>query len=96
MTSGTGYITNNTSLTELALPTTANPGDIIAVAGASNGGWTITQGIGQTIHFGYQNSTTGTGGFLASTYKYDYVELLCIVANTDFMVKASVGNLDIN
>lgn len=94
--SNTGYITSNNSLTEFTLPAVTQPGDVIAIAGAGNGGWKVTQNAAQTVHFGNTDSTTGTGGYLSSTNKYDYIELLCVVANTDFIVKASVGNINVN
>lgn len=95
LATNTGYITTNAGTTTLTLPTTAAPGDIIAVSGASLGLWNIAQNTGQTVHFGYVDTTTGTAGNLAATYKYDYIELLCIVANTDFIVKASIGNINV-
>jgi len=90
-----GYITNNTTLVTLTLPTTATVGDIIPVAGKGTGGWGIAQNFGQTIHFGTKNTTTGTGGSLASTKQYDCIELLCITTNTDFIVRNSVGSITV-
>jgi trimeric autotransporter adhesin len=90
-----GYITNNTTLVTLTLPTTAAVGDIIPIVGRGTGGWKIAQNAGQTIHFGNDDTTTGTGGSLASTKRYHCAELVCIIANTDFVVRNSVGNITV-
>ncbi len=91
---GNGYIIDNgTTLVTATLPATAAVGDIIAIVGKSSGGWTIAQNSGQTIHFGAVNTTTGTGGSLSSTLQYDNLELICITANTNFAVRAPLGNI---
>jgi hypothetical protein len=77
------------------LPVTANVGDIVAVAGLSQGGWLIKQNSGQVVHFGYHDTTTGTSGSLNSTFRYDYIELLCVKQNTQFLVKSAIGNINI-
>ena len=88
-----GYTANNAGLVTLTLPSTAAYGTIMEVCGKGAGGWTIAQNSGQTIHFGNVNTTTGTGGSLSSTNRYDVVKLLCTIANTDFTVLSSVGNI---
>lgn len=91
----TGYILNNGSLVTLTLPSTAAVGDIVRVAGKGSGGWRVAQNAGQTIHYGNVDSTTGAGGRLDSTNRYDSIELLCTVADTDFTVLSSVGNITV-
>lgn len=91
-----GYFANNGTQVDFSLPASASVGDTFVVAGMNNAtGWTITQGAGQTIHFGDTDTTTGAGGSLTSTATYDVVELVCNVANTDFVVTRSVGNITI-
>ncbi len=90
-----GYIANNGSLVTLTLPATAALGSILEVSGKGAGGWSIAQNSGQTIHFGASNTTTGVGGSLSSTLQYDTVRMVCITANTDFVVLSSVGNLTV-
>jgi hypothetical protein len=88
------YLVNNgATLVTLTLPTTATLGDKFQVVGTSSGGWTIAQNSGQTINFGNVNTTTGTGGSLSSTNRYDQISLMCNVANTGFVVTSSVGNI---
>lgn len=90
-----GYTANNAGQVTLTLPSTAAYGTIMAVAGKGAGGWKIAQNSGQTIHFGFVNTTSGVGGSLASTNQYDVVFLLCSVANTDFTVLQSIGNITV-
>lgn len=97
MASNNGYIANAGSLLMLTLPTVSAVGDMIRVTGINiNLGWQVAQNAGQTIFYGNQTTTTGTGGYLASTLTYDCAELLCIAANTNWMVLSSIGNLTVN
>jgi hypothetical protein len=90
-----GYIANNSSLVTITLPATCAVGKTIRIAGKGAGLWKVAQNAGQTIYFGDQNSTSGTAGYIAARYQYDAVELLCITANTTFLVIGNVGNLDV-
>lgn len=81
-----GYIANNAGLVTLTLPATASVGDTVTVQGKGAGLFRIAQNAGQTIHFGSSDTTTGAGGYLEATQRYDSVELLCITANTDWAV----------
>lgn len=92
-----GYIANNAGQTVFTLPATAAVGDTFRVTGMNNAtGWKIAQNAGQTIHFGAQDTTTGATGYLESTATYDAVELVCNVANTDFIVLSVIGNVTVN
>lgn len=90
-----GYTANNVGLVTLTLPASAVYGSVIAVVGKGAGGWKIAQNSGQTIHIGASNTTSGASGSLASTKQYDAVFILCTVANTDFTVYSSIGNLTV-
>jgi hypothetical protein len=90
-----GYITNNAGLVTATLPATAALGAIVRVTGKGAGGWKIAQNAGQIINLGTSTTTTGTGGFLASTNTFDSVELVCITANTTFNVISSIGNITV-
>lgn len=90
-----GYITNNASLVTVTLPSTAAVGSIVRIAGKGTGGWRIAQNASEVIHFGNVDTTTGTGGRLDSTDTNDAVELLCIVADTEWMVLSSQGNITV-
>lgn len=90
-----GYIANNAAQVDLTIPTTAAVGDVVRVAGKGAGGWKVSQNAGETIYFGSLSTTTGVGGSLESTVQYDAVELLCIVADTDWVVISSIGNITV-
>jgi len=90
-----GFQANNAGLVTLTLPATCAFGDVIRVAGLGAGGWRIAQLAGQTIHFGNQDTTTGAGGMLDSTNRYDMIELFCAVANLDFTVLSAIGNITV-
>lgn len=88
-----GYIANNASLVTLTLPATAAVGKVVRVSGKGAGGWKIAQNASGIIHFGNSDTTTGTGGYLQSTHQRDSVELVCVVANNEWNIISSVGNI---
>lgn len=89
----TGYIANNAGLVTVTIPDTAAVGDIVHVVGKGAGGWKLAQNASENINFGNVTTTTGVGGYLASTNRYDTVSAVCTVANTTWTVFSSVGNL---
>lgn len=96
MAVNSAYIANNASLVTLTLPSSAAVGDSVRVAGGGAGGWALAQNSGQTIHYGNQNTTTGVGGSLASSNRYDGIELVCTIANTDWVATGIVqGNITV-
>lgn len=95
MAVNTGYITNNGNQLVYTLPASASVGDLLAVVGNSTDGWQIAQNASQTIHYISLDTTTGVGGSLTSTNRYDCIELICITADTDFVVRSSVGNITV-
>jgi hypothetical protein len=89
-----GYITNNgAGLVTYTLPATAAQGTVLAIAGFSSGGWTLAQNVLQEIFFGNVHTTIGVGGSLSSSNQYDQVYLVCVVANTSWVVTSSMGNI---
>ena len=91
----TGYIANKGTLLTLTLPTTAAVGSVIRVTGMNAGLWKIAQNASGIIHFGKTDTTTGVGGYISSTLARDGVELVCVVANNEWNVLSSVGNITI-
>ena len=89
------YIINNAALNTITIPTTAAVGDRLLIVGKGAGGWRIAQNASEIIHFGNKDTTTGTGGRLDSTHARDTVELVCVVANTEWNVISSIGNITI-
>lgn len=90
-----GYIANNAGLVTVTIPTTAAVGDIVRVVGKGAGLFKIAQNASEIIHFGNATTTTGTGGSLTATHRYDAIDLICIVANTEWNVISSIGNFTI-
>ena len=77
------------------LPAVAPYGSVINIVGKGATGWQVAQPAGVTIHFGITNTTAGVTGSIASTQQYDTIELLCTIANTDWTVIDSIGNLTV-
>lgn len=94
MAVNTRYITNNVSQVVCTLPTTAALGDIILLNGKGTGGWKIAQNASQTIH-GSTDTTTGTGGSLSSSARYNSIYLVCTIANTDWTIQTSQGTITV-
>jgi hypothetical protein len=57
--------------------------------------WKIAQNASEVIHFGKTDTTVGTGGYIQSTLARDSVELICCVADNEWNVVSSVGNITI-
>lgn len=92
----TGYVANNAGLVTLTLPDTAAFGSIVRVVGKGAGGWLIAQNAAEFIRWDEASvTTTGVGGSLASTDNFDAVELVCMTADTEWVVLSSKGNITI-
>lgn len=92
MAPNTRYIANMATPCTLILPTSAPQGSSILIDGKGAGGWKVAQNAGQAIHT-YSDTTTGAGGSLSSSSRYDNVVLVCITADTDFEATARNGSL---
>ncbi len=90
-----GYFTNKATVLGITLPSTAAVGSVLRVSGMTASGWKITQNASGVIHFGKTDTTVGTNGYLQSTLARDAVELVCCVANNEWNVVSSVGNITI-
>lgn len=87
-----GYVTNGAVPLQMLLPPVAAVGDSVQIMGLGVGGWQVIQNGGQTIRFNSVSTTTGGLGSLSSTQRYNGVELICIVTNTDWIVADGSGN----
>lgn len=90
-----GYIPQNIALTTFTLPATGSIGQVFQIAGFGSGGWIIAQNAGQVIHFNATDTTVGAGGSIASTNRYNTIEVMCIVANTEWTVLDASGTFTI-
>lgn len=71
------------------LPANANVGDMVRVVGSAAGNWVLQAGAGDIIHLG--TATTSGGGTLTATDDHDSVEVVCIVANSEWTVLSVVS-----
>jgi hypothetical protein len=91
-----GYIANKAGALTFTLPAACAVGKTFRFTGINTAtGWKIAQNAGQTIYFGATATTTGAAGYLQSTAIRDSVELVCVVADTDFNVVSSIGNITV-
>jgi hypothetical protein len=90
-----GYFTNKSTLLTLTLPTTAAVGSVLRVSGMTASGWKIAQNASEVIHFGNIDTTVGVSGYIQSTLARDAVELICCVADNEWNIVSSVGNITI-
>lgn len=91
-----GYITtDNASLVVLTLPAVAAVGDTVRVLGQGSALWQVAQNAGQSIHLQNSTSTVGVTGSINATDRYDTVELICLVANTEWICATVTGNLTV-
>lgn len=86
------YKADSASLVTFTLPAAPVLGDQVFIRGYGAGGWKLAQNAGQTIH-GASNTTTGTGGYLASQTRFDCVTLECVIATTDWQIINQRGTL---
>jgi len=89
-----GYIANNGGLVTITLPGTFAVGDIVQVVGKGAGLWVLDAPAGDTIHFG--NQDTSSGGTITATHRYDAIQVIGTVADTEWTVTGiSQGNLTV-
>lgn len=88
-----GYIANNAGLVTLTLPSSAVVGDTVTVQGKGAGLFRIAQNEDQIIRFGSSSTTTGVGGYLEATNRYDSIELLCIMQDLEWAVLTGVQGI---
>lgn len=87
----TGYVCTNASQCNVTVPATAAVGDIVAVVSQGAGGIKVTANTGQTIK-GLGDTTTSAGNVTCAA-QYDTIEVICVVANTTWVVRSFVSSL---
>lgn len=87
----TGYICTNGSKCVVTLPATAAIGDIVSIVSQGAGGWQAKGNTGQTIKG--LNDTTTSAGTIDHANQYDSIEVICVVANTTWVVRSFVSSL---
>ena len=92
----TGYIANNAGSVTFTLPATAAIGDTFKILGKGAGGWSIAQNAAQTIRFLADATTTGVTGTLTPTEALATTQIICVTADTDFIVDTASGNFTLS
>lgn len=92
--SNNSYFVTSGSVT-FTLPATSAVGDLVNISVGRGIGFTIAQLALQSIQFGSVSTTVGTGGSLTSTAIGDTVQMVCIVANTTWLIIGSIGNITV-
>lgn len=91
----TGIFANKNGTTlGLTLPSTAAIGSIVRITGVT-GAWKVNQNASQQIYFGNMSTTSGITGYIESTHRRDSVELVCVIANNEWNVISSIGNITV-
>jgi hypothetical protein len=102
LATGNGYIANNNvSAVVFTLPATSSIGDTYQIVSNTQVGWQINQNNTQTIQLGDQATTTGSGGYITPLYPVNseakalgfWIEIICSVANTEFLACMKQGNV---
>lgn len=87
----TRLVTNTAGLFTVNLPAVAAVGSMLIVSGLGAGGWILDCAAGDTIES--PGGSTSSGGTLASTNRYDSVTVVCVVADTTWVVESQMGVL---
>jgi hypothetical protein len=85
----TSYIADKTTLITFNMPASMAIGNITEIIGYNTGGWLIQMNTGQTANF--NTTSTTSAGSLASTNRYNSIRLMCVVANTTWVVMGASG-----
>ena len=86
----TTYIANDSAKTTFTLPATSAVGDVINIVGSAlnTGGWAITYSTGQIIWGPSGSSTVTTGNATSAAAAAQTSTLVCVVANTTWVLSA--------
>ena len=85
------YFADLGTLLTFNMPATFPKGARLTIAGVGAGGWLLQMNTGQTAHIGAHATTSA--GSLASSNQFDVISLVCVVANTTFVITSSMGNI---
>lgn len=103
MAVNTGYICNKTTGTQninMTLPATAALGSMINVVNMTGySTLTVLPASSQTIIYGQYQTVTGGGGGIIKSYARlvtgDSLQMVCVTANTTWLVYGSIGNFNV-
>lgn len=86
-----GFFANDAGVVTFTLPMSSSVGDTYQIVAMSVGGWSISQNGGQQITVGGLSTTLGAAGSISSTAQGDWIELVCNVANTNWIACVKEG-----
>jgi hypothetical protein len=87
-----GYIGNRGTAITYTLPDTAIVGTEIKITNFGAGLPVLAQNAGESVHFTSSTTTVGVGGSLTAIDQFSSLELVCVVADTEWCVISSTGN----
>ena len=93
MVANTSYISDLGSLLTFNVPATVAQGVVFEIAGKGAGGWIMQFNTGQVGHL--NSSATSSAGSFASTNQWNCIKVLCVTANTTFVVLTSEGTITV-
>ena len=85
-----GYIIGNAAQTLVKMPTISAVGSIISIRGMGAGGWILAMPTGGILHVGQMATTPG--GFVTSANNYDSIDVICIVADTEWTINSTTSS----
>src|SRR5262249_39477303 len=88
----TGYILTAGSLVTITLPDPATVGQEFGFMSSGGTTWKITQDVFQQMQLGTQQTSVGTGGYLASTQMGDTI-ILVATGTQYFIASGVIGNI---
>lgn len=97
----TSYMPTAGSLVTFTLPTSPVAGNYYEIIGFGSGGWRVSQNASQDITVGYAGgsplqTTTGTGGYIASVLPTDSLIIYCASSPDTFVAQIQTGQVTIN
>lgn len=96
LAAGHSYAANSASQLTFALPATAAVGDTYQILSINTGGFVTSQAAGQQIFMGNLSDTLGaTGTVTSNSTSGDWIEIVCVVANTTFYANEKQGQVSL-
>lgn len=97
----TSYMPTAGTKVTFTLPTSPVAGNYYEIIGFGAGGWQVAQNTGQTITVGYVGAsplqtTTGTGGYIASVLPTDSLIIYCSSSPNTFIAQIQTGQVTVN
>jgi len=96
LAAGHSYAANSVSQLTFTLPLTAAVGDTYQILSINTGGFVTAQAVTQQIFMGNLSDTLGASGTITSnSTSGDWIEIVCVVANTTFYANEKQGQVSL-